>query len=214
MPGCCGFRGVFWVRRDFFRFFFFERTRPAACMRTPCLICLYTSNEARPREQSDRGRFLPLGKKSLFIMRKGRRSEATEDVFLPIGKIASSYRGEYRVSLFSLSVCLSGCVCVTLVVFIECESCTRLISTTPGSMGAGEYGLTRGECFVARRLEVVAVAGLLWISWCVLGGADFSVFFFSIVFFSSNAHGLLQVRGRLALFTSLLVQGWVQGAII
>ena len=45
-------------------------------------------------------------------------------------------------------------------------------------MEAGEYGLTRGTCFVARRLEVVAVAGLLWISWCVLGGADFfSVFF-------------------------------------
>ena len=32
-------------------------------------------------------------------------------------------------------------------------------------MEAGEYGLTRGTCFVGRRLEVVAVAGLL--SWCV-----------------------------------------------
>ena len=31
-------------------------------------------------------------------------------------------------------------------------------------MEAGEYGLKRGTCFVARRLEVVAVAGLLWIS--------------------------------------------------
>ena len=40
-------------------------------------------------------------------------------------------------------------------------------------MEAGEYGLTRGTCFVARRLEVVAVAGLLWISWCVLGAAEF-----------------------------------------
>ena len=40
-------------------------------------------------------------------------------------------------------------------------------------MEAGEYGLTRGTCFVARRLEVVAVAGLLWVSWCVLGGAHF-----------------------------------------
>ena len=30
-------------------------------------------------------------------------------------------------------------------------------------MEAGEYGLTRGTCFVARRLEVVAVAGLVWI---------------------------------------------------
>ena len=55
-------------------------------------------------------------------------------------------------------------------------------------MEAGEYGLTRGTHFVARHLEVVAVAGLLWISWCVLGAADFFR-----DFFSSNAHGLLQV---------------------
>ena len=41
-------------------------------------------------------------------------------------------------------------------------------------MEASEYRLTRGTCFVARRLEVVAVAGLLWISRCVLGGANFS----------------------------------------
>ena len=47
-------------------------------------------------------------------------------------------------------------------------------------MEAGEYGLTRGTCFVGRRLEVVAVAGLL--SWCVLGAADYFVFFFSIFF--------------------------------
>ena len=62
-------------------------------------------------------------------------------------------------------------------------------------MEAGEYGLTRGTCFVARRLEMVAVAGLLWISWCVLGTADFFGFFFFVFFsrfFFSNAHGLLQ----------------------
>ena len=40
-------------------------------------------------------------------------------------------------------------------------------------MEAGEYGLTRGTCFV----EVVAIAGLLWISWCVLGAAGFRGFF-------------------------------------
>ena len=45
-------------------------------------------------------------------------------------------------------------------------------------MEAGEYGLTCGMCFVARRLKVVAVAGLLWIWWCVLGAAGFRVFFF------------------------------------
>ena len=57
------------------------------------------------------------------------------------------------------------------------------ISTNPGSMEVGEYGLTRGTCFIARRLELVAVPGLLWISWCVLGGADFSVFFSFTFFF-------------------------------
>ena len=60
-------------------------------------------------------------------------------------------------------------------------------------MEAGEYGLTRGTFSVVRRLELVAVAGLLWTSWCVFGGADFSVIFFFDFFFSSNAHGLLQV---------------------
>ena len=43
----------------------------------------------------------------------------------------------------------------------NCESCTKPISTNTGSMEAGEYGQTLGTCFVARRLEVVAVAGLL-----------------------------------------------------
>ena len=91
---------------------------------------------------------------------------------------------------------MSVSVCVTFVIFTDCESCTRPISTNPGSMEAGEYGLTRGTCFVTRCLEVVAVAGLLWISWCVLGAAGFRFFFFSFSV-SSNAHGLLQVEGRL-----------------
>ena len=50
-------------------------------------------------------------------------------------------------------------------------------------MEAGEYGLTRGTWFVAYHLEVVAVAGLLWISWCVLGAADFFMFLFYRFFF-------------------------------
>ena len=74
-------------------------------------------------------------------------------------------------------------MCVTLAVFTDCESGTRPISTNSGSMEAGKYGLTRGTCFVVCRLELDAVAGLLWISCCVLGRADFSVFFFSICFF-------------------------------
>ena len=58
-----------------------------------------------------------------------------------------------------LSVYLS--VCVTFVVLTDCESCTRPISTNPVSMEAGEYGLTRVTCFLASRLELYAVAGLL-----------------------------------------------------
>ena len=49
-------------------------------------------------------------------------------------------------------------------------------------MKAGEYGLARGTWVFARRLEVVAVAGLLWIQWCVLGGADFFVLYISLHF--------------------------------
>ena len=59
------------------------------------------------------------------------------------------------------------------VVFTDCVSCTRPISTNPVSMEAGVHGLTRGTWFFARRLEVVAVAGLLWLSRCVFGEAGF-----------------------------------------
>ena len=91
--------------------------------------------------------------------------------------------------LISVSVFVR--VCVTFVVFTDCESCTRPISTNLGYMEAGEWELTRGTCFTARHLELVAVARPLWTSWCVLravarplwisqcvlGGADFFVFF-------------------------------------
>ena len=82
--------------------------------------------------------------------------------------------------------CVQGatlCVCVTFVIFTDFESCTRPIYTNPGYMEAGEYGLTCGTCFVASRPEVVvAVAGLLSISWCVLGGVRLLRVFFRFVF--------------------------------
>ena len=53
-------------------------------------------------------------------------------------------------------------------------------------MVAGEYGRTRKTCFVACRHEVVAIAGLLCISWCVWGAADFFVFFFLDFFFRTH----------------------------
>ena len=68
-----------------------------------------------------------------------------------------------------------------------------------------EYGLPSGTCFTARRLEVVAVAGRLWIFRDVFFQCLVGFRFFFVVFFTSNAHGLLQVRGNLASFTSLLV---------
>ena len=82
---------------------------------------------------------------------------------------------------------------IEFVVFTDCESCTRPISTNPGSMEAGEHAQTRVARFVTVCLEVVAVAGLMWVSWCVFGGAGFFRDFFFSFFFSSNAHGRLQV---------------------
>ena len=69
-------------------------------------------------------------------------------------------------------------MCVTFVVFADCESFTRPIFTNPVSMEVDKYGLTRGTWVFARLLAVVTVAGLLWLSWCVLVGSYFfSVFF-------------------------------------
>ena len=62
----------------------------------------------------------------------------------------------------------------------------RPVSTNPGCMEeACECGLTRGMCFVALRLEVVAVAGLLWIYSVVCFGCGgiFSCYFFRFLFF-------------------------------
>ena len=83
-------------------------------------------------------------------------------------------------------------MCVTFVLFTDCESCTRPISTNPGSMEAGEYGLTRGMCFFrapsrggrGHRAAVDLVV-------CFGGGRFFRGFFSD--FFSWNAHSLLQV---------------------
>ena len=71
-------------------------------------------------------------------------------------------------------------------------------------MEAGNYGLTRGTCFVSRNLPVVAVAGLLWLSWCVLGGAEFFRGFFRFFFFERTRRAA-STRPHLASCTSLLV---------
>ena len=69
-----------------------------------------------------------------------------------------------RDYLINLSVCVPVCD-IEFVVFTDRESCARPISTNPVSMEAGEYGLSRGAWCFARHLEVVTVAGLMWVSW-------------------------------------------------
>ena len=128
----------------------------------------------------------------------GRAAEPLHDALLSRRRLSQhiSDRGgggrDHEGCHYLIIDSLSGYVCVTFVVFTDFESCTRPISTNSRSMEAGEYGLTRGTCFAARRLEVVAVAGLPWISWCFGCGGIFSRFFFAF-FFPSNAHGLLKV---------------------
>ena len=50
-------------------------------------------------------------------------------------------------------------------------------------MEAGEHAQTRVARFVTVCLEVVAVAGLMWVSWCVFGGAGFFLVFQVTSFF-------------------------------
>ena len=64
---------------------------------------------------------------------------------------------------------------------------------------------------VSRRSRSPSCCGDISCVFLVFGGI--SCFFF-FVFFTSNAHGLLQVRGNCASCTSILVPGCVQGAII
>jgi len=69
------------------------------------------------------------------------------------------------------------CACVPFVIFTDYQGYANPTSTNLGSMEAVGGGPTPGTCFIARRVEVVPVAGLLLISWCVSGEPDFSLFF-------------------------------------
>ena len=117
--------------------------------------------------------------------------------------------------LFNLSVGMCVHVCVTFVVFADCESCTRPISTNPGFMEAGEYGLTRvtfpripSRVGRGRRAAVDFVVCFGW------GGGFFRVFFSSIFFSSKRTRPAASMRPPLASFTSLLVPGCVPVAIL
>ena len=130
--------------------FFFERTQPAASRKPPCFIYLSTVNEARSKERSDVTFFASRAKKPLHT------------------RVRTGYH-------CFISVCVRACV--TFDVFSDCERCTRKISTNLISLEAGKYGLTRGMCFLARRLKVVAVGGVMRISWRDFSGAGFSLVF-------------------------------------
>ena len=65
---------------------------------------------------------------------------------------------------------------IEFIVFTDCESWTRLITTNPVSMEAGEYELTRGTWVFARRLEVVASPGCCGFSGVFWVGRIFRAF--------------------------------------
>ena len=93
-------------------------------------------------------------------------------------------------------------MCLTFVVFTDCESCTRPISTNSVSMEVGGRGRTRGTCFITCRLEVVAVAGLLCLSWCVFGGSDFLCFFFLVFLFFDRTRPTASMRPPCLIYLS------------
>ena len=66
-------------------------------------------------------------------------------------------------------------------------------------MEASKYGLERRTCSVTHHLEVVAVAGLLWISRCVLGAAGFRIFF-PIFFFKDRTRPAASMRPPCPIF--------------
>ena len=100
-----------------------------------------------------------------------------------------------------VSLCTVYCVFVTFVVFPDCENCTRPILTTPGSIETCDHWLTCVACYVARLQGFRGRWAVVEFVVCC-GCVGFRVYFV----FPSNGHGLLQVWGRLALFTSLLLR--------
>ena len=84
-----------------------------------------------------------------LVMRQGRGSEETEAVFCLQGQKSLFIPGCVQGAIIKY-VCLPVSVCVyvlTFVVFTDCESCTRPISTNPEPTEAGEYGLVAWDVF-------------------------------------------------------------------
>ena len=82
-------------------------------------------------------------------------------------------------------------------------------------MEAGQYGLTLVTCFLACRLELDAVAGLLSISWYALGGGGFFRVFFSLIFFALRTHTACwkyEAASCLIYLSTIIVPGYVRHA--
>ena len=60
-------------------------------------------------------------------------------------------------------------------------------------MEAGEYGITHGTCFFARRFVVVAVAGLLWMEVVCFGWSGFFLVFQVTKYSNSYTPGAVSV---------------------
>ena len=92
--------------------------------------------------------------------------------------------------IYLVCLCVCQCVCNIRRFYSLREYQADLHKL--GIYVSGRVSANAWDVFPCIRLELDAVAGLLWISWCVLGRAIFAVLLF-IYFFPSNAHGLLQV---------------------
>ena len=127
---------------------------------------LITSNEARTKERSDRGRFSPLGKMPL------------------------SYRGACRVPLFIWSVCQSVC---NVRRFYCLRGLYQADLHKPGIYGSGRVWANAWDVFprmssrVGRSRRAAVDFGM-----CSAVSGLFRFFCFRS-FFPSNAHGLVHV---------------------
>lgn len=119
--------------------------------------------------------------------------------------------------LIAVYVCLLfvvHCLSAFYGVVIDCESLTRLISADLGSMKEGEYRLTRAAFFDARRVQVVAVAGILWSWWCASSAAGYLGDFFRYLLFEPTQPAESMRPPCLLYLSTTVVQGGVQASVI
>ena len=93
-------RAVFYLVR-----FFFSRSQVIQTLKTSAVRSILQRRQLCWAPEASLGSVWAVsyrsGPQCILIMRQGRGSEATDAVFLPLGKKASSYRGVYRVPSFN-----------------------------------------------------------------------------------------------------------------